>query len=897
VIGVGHVGLVTAGCFADLGHEVVGMDDDAHKIQVLEQGDMPFFEPGLGDLVEAGRAAGRLRFTTHAGEAVVDADVVFICVGTPRRDDGSPNLSYVQAAASSVAKHATGSVVVAEKSTVPVRTGERIAQALRLEAQARGHDIGHEVVSNPEFLKEGTAVEDTLRPDRIVVGADTDRAHEIMRRLYQPLLDRHECPYVATDVRTAELIKHASNAFLATKISFINAVARICELTGADVHTVADAMGHDARIGRAFLNAGLGWGGSCLVGDETVLARRGDEVRLLSMEELWASVSSEGVEGLEVLAWHPDRERAAYLPVAAVTARPYRGEMVDVRTKMGRRLRCTADHPFVVGTRDGATGDVKLARDLTAADWLPLVCAPPVSVATPAAHASVLAAVGAGTVSSDDVILRLGEEQMTAVATRAHDIPAPRRYDVLRNRTMRLGELRSLSLEASGASCGTATNGTYVPDTVALDADFWRMIGLFLAEGYVAADGRRLRIYWTFHPTRESELVDFVAGYWRARGVKVAVGRRPTAMAVSISSRLLASWLVDVLHLRRNCYEKRLPDAIWNAPDEHKRALLRGLWDGDGSWSLIGGGPSVIVEYGTVSRRLADGMVRLLGDLGIVAGIRTGRTTKSTVDTYWLRISGADQVESVLWLFPTEEAAQIRASIGRQAKRIAPTGFRRRHEATAWVRVAAVRTEPFDGWVYSLEVPEAHTVVTSGGLVTHNCFPKDVEAFVHIAAELGYDFGMLRETERINREAKGWPVRQLRRLLWNVTGKEIAILGIAFKPGTDDVRDAPALEVVDSLLAEGATVRLHDPVALDHVRDRYPDAVFCDKAEDALRGAHAVVVCTEWDEYRAISASRLAELLEYPVVVDARGIWDPVALRAAGLNVAAVGRALQTEHN
>ena len=432
VIGVGHVGLVTAGTMASLGHDVVGMDDDAAKITALYGGKVPFYEPGLDELITQATEAGRLTFTTDAAAAIDGSAVVFICVGTPRKEDGSPNLAYVQAAASSVAKHATGKVVVAEKSTVPVRTGERIAQALRLEAQAAARDLGHEVVSNPEFLREGTAVEDTLRPDRIVVGANSEHAHAVMRELYEPLLAQHDCPYVATDVRTAELIKHASNAFLATKISFINAVARICELADADVHTVADAMGHDARIGRAFLNAGLGYGGSC--------------------------------------------------------------------------------------------------------------------------------------------------------------------------------------------------------------------------------------------------------------------------------------------------------------------------------------------------------------------------------------------------------------------------------------------------------------------------FPKDVEAFIHIAGSLGYDFGMLRETERINREAKQWPLLQLRHLLWNVSGKEIAILGVAFKPGTDDIRDAPALDVIDALRADGASIRLHDPVALPAVRDRYPDATFCDKVEDAVRGAHAVVVCTEWDEYRALTPQRLAELLQYPVVIDARGVWDPAALRAAGLTVASVGR-------
>ena len=434
VIGVGHVGLVTAACMAELGHDVVGMDDDAAKVAALRSGTVPFHEPGLQELVRAMADTGRLRFTTEASDAVGHAEVVFICVGTPRRADGAPNLSYVQGAAATVADHATRSLIVAEKSTVPVRTGERIRHALRLQTQASGSDLTHHVVSNPEFLREGTAVADTLAPDRVVVGADSDEAHEVMRALYAPLLSRHDCPYVATDVRTAELIKHASNAFLATKISFINAIARVCELAGADVRTIADAMGHDARIGRAFLDAGLGYGGSC--------------------------------------------------------------------------------------------------------------------------------------------------------------------------------------------------------------------------------------------------------------------------------------------------------------------------------------------------------------------------------------------------------------------------------------------------------------------------FPKDVEAFIHIAGELGYDFGMLRETDRINREAKQWPVAQLRRLLWNLDGKEVAVLGVAFKPGTDDIRDAPALDVIDALLAEGARVRLHDPVALRHVEDRWPGAVLHDKAEDALRGAHAVVVCTEWDEYRAITPERVCELLAYPVVVDARHVWDPAALEAAGATVAAVGRTL-----
>jgi UDPglucose 6-dehydrogenase len=432
VIGTGHVGLVTVGCMAAIGHDVVGYDIDTAKIDGLRAGKMPFYEADLDELVADGVDAGRITFTDDEAEAVRDAEVVFICVGTPPRNDGAPDLTFVQAAAAMVAAHATRPVVVAEKSTVPVQTGQRIRQALRLETQARHTGVHHDVVSNPEFLREGTAVADTMRPDRIVVGADSDHAHQVMRQLYDPLLETHECPYVATDVSTAELIKHASNAFLATKISFINAIARICELAGADVQTVADAMGHDARIGRAFLDAGLGYGGSC--------------------------------------------------------------------------------------------------------------------------------------------------------------------------------------------------------------------------------------------------------------------------------------------------------------------------------------------------------------------------------------------------------------------------------------------------------------------------FPKDVQAFIHIADGLGYDFAMLRETQRVNREAKAWPLQQLRRHIWNLSGKRIAILGLAFKPGTDDIREAPALNVIEDLLGEGALVRAHDPVAMDAVKRYYPDVEFFDKAEAALEGAHALVLCTEWDEYRELQPERIAQLLEYPVVVDARNVWDVAALQAEGLTVASVGR-------
>ena len=278
VIGVGHVGLVSAAAFALWGHDVVGMDDDADRIAGLRDGVMPFFEPGLEELVEEGAEAGRLRFVGELVEAVEHAEVVFVCVGTPPLPGGGPNLSFVEAVGRGVAQHATRELVLVEKSTVPANTGRRLAQVISHELTANGSQHAVHVASNPEFLREGVAVDDTLHPDRIVYGTSTSFAQEALRRIYEPVVSAEAIPVVETDVPTAELIKHASNAFLATRLSFINAVAQICERVGADVEVVAEGMGYDARIGHSFLKAGLGYGGSCFPKDVDAFAHLARQV-------------------------------------------------------------------------------------------------------------------------------------------------------------------------------------------------------------------------------------------------------------------------------------------------------------------------------------------------------------------------------------------------------------------------------------------------------------------------------------------------------------------------------------------------------------------------------------------------------------------------------------------
>lgn len=278
VVGAGYVGLVTSACFADLGHDVICVDVDRARVALLNKGKVPIFEPGLDETIRRNRAQKRLAFTTTLGPAVRKSRVVFICVGTPPKPNGEADLSYVEGAARDIARHLNGEKVIVNKSTVPVGMADLVASIIREKGHAK-HRFA--VASCPEFLREGSAVHDFMHPDRIVIGADDQKAAETVAQLFRPL----NAPIQITDARSAEMIKYASNAFLATKISFINEVAALCDRVGADVREVARGMGTDRRIGSAFLNAGAGYGGSCFPKDTlaliSVMEREGLDARIL----------------------------------------------------------------------------------------------------------------------------------------------------------------------------------------------------------------------------------------------------------------------------------------------------------------------------------------------------------------------------------------------------------------------------------------------------------------------------------------------------------------------------------------------------------------------------------------------------------------------------------------
>jgi UDP-glucose 6-dehydrogenase len=609
VVGVGWVGLVTASCFAELGHPVVAMDIDESKVEALRRGEVPIHEPGLSELVA--RNAERLRFTTDMTEALDAATLLFCCVDTPPTYSGDADLSRVRAVVEHVPEGDDHVLVM--KSTVPAGTGATI----RRERPELAY------VSCPEFLKEGSAVEDFMRPDRVVIGTDPgdEAAAAAVEEVYRPLGGE----LVRTDVASAEMIKLAANAFLATKISFINEIANVSEEVGADVTEVARGMGLDERIGSSFLRAGIGYGGSCFQGSERLWIRADGSTRSLTFAELWdhvggdrAAIGAEALapEGLATCSWVPGEPEPEWMPVSLLTKRRYRGEMIEVLTESGHSVVTTADHPFVVGDGQHEAILTRLsAAQLDDSAWLPVV------------------------------------DEST-------------------------------------------------PDT---DSPGYQLVG----------------------PGHQPE---------------------PGATVASITRQVI------------------------------------------------------------------------------------------------------------------------------------------------WSRVARTRRSDAGLSVYSLKVPGSQTVVVNGGLVCHNCFPKDVSSLKQLAGNTGYHFQLLTAVIEVNELQKRRVIKKLEKHLGSLAGKRIALLGLAFKPDTDDMREASSLVLAARLQGEGADVVAYDPVAERPARALLKSVELLDSAADALDGADAVVLVTEWPEFAELDWAELAKRMANPLVVDGRNFLDPRALREAGFTYEGIGR-------
>ncbi len=909
VIGTGYVGLVTGTCFSDMGNRVTCVDIIPEKVERLKQGILPIYEPGLKEMVERNVRAGRLHFTTSYAEGLSNAEFIFIAVNTPTgSNQGGADMSYVERAARSIAEELDRYAIIINKSTVPVGSGDVVTRIVS--KHLARPEVRFSVVSNPEFLAEGSAVADFQNPDRVVLGSSDPEAANKVATLYLPL----RAPIVITDLYTAEMIKYASNAFLATKISFINEIAQICERLGADVKEVAAGMGHDRRIGKHFLNAGLGYGGSCFEADETVFTLNSPNVAAERFDTIFAKNGApfqgdvvELVQPREqrVLAFDLETGQPVLADVRAVTRRPYRGTMVTINTSMGRTLRVTADHPVVV--YKDRQFDILPASAVAPGDQLMALCDLP---AVEQASSLNLLERLQGTELEADVYVRPIDDSFSARYEQfAAAIPASmlkypneiKRHNRMSLRLFRyLSERGVLDVPAEKLMLYTAKGAaTMIKAVLPVDADLLRLCGYYLAEGYIAQDAGRAgatreRVGFCFHEN-EAEYIADVQRILQDWGLKFITRNATHALTTIVSSRIFAWLLRDVLRCGTRSETKALPRLAFNVVPQLRLELIRGAFSGDGAVTTVQSGKNLMLEYATVSKALADGITLLLQTLGIVPSIRQRMMNKSTRTAYIVRVSGYEQISLLEDAFGGKHREQIISLLAGYQRHILQRGFER-HGAFATLTVREVEQREVETTVYSMETSTG-TLIASSGLISHNCFPKDVRALAHMADEAGLHPQLLHAVMDINHDQRRVVMNKLTSILGSLRGCTIGVLGLAFKPNTDDMREAPSVDIIRWVVNQGATVQVYDPVATETGRAEleragvHMEAVqFCEDAYAVARGADALVIATEWNEFKSLNMSEIRDSMRRPIVIDGRNIYEPALMHSLGFTYRGMGR-------
>jgi len=903
VIGVGYVGLVTGTAFADLGNKVIAVDVSEEKIEKLLQGVMPIYEPGLQEVVQRNVNAGRLQFSSTYADGLKDAEFVFICVGTPQGVDGEADLKYVRAAAEEIAKTMDHPLIIINKSTVPVGTGDWVANIVR---ENQPQPIEFAVVSCPEFLREGSAVKDFFNPERIVLGSTDRAAADRVAQLHLSL----RAPIVVTDLRTAEMIKYASNAFLATKISFINEIANICEALGADVKEVANGMGYDTRIGNRFLEAGVGYGGSCFTPEETLFAVNGDSVKAISLEDLFTQADKKPFKGdavevinpqnLRVLGFDPETGCPEVVTVHALTRRPYQGNMVTLKTSMGRVLTVTADHPVLL--YESGQFKIKLAAEVEANDTLmALTQMPPLDNTVPAELN--LIELLKGTVLADDVyvspINAAFTEQYSTFAKHIPNEMLKHPHEVRRHNRMslrlyyHLQEKGVLDVPADDLQLYTAKGAaTKINAVIPIDGDFLRFCGYYLAEGCIAkeegrAGSQRERVLLTFHED-EHEYIQDSREILTRYGLKFIEQNSTHAITTIVSSRILAWLLRDVLGCGINSNNKALPRIAFGVDEYKKAELIRGMFSGDGSVTPVQQGRNLMLEYATTSRLLAHGFSMLLQSVGIIPSIRHRMMNKSKHLAYILRISGYDQIMRLQNAFGEKQQKRIQNILAGYQRKIEQRGFKQ-VGTVALLDVLEVQAAPADQTVYSLET-NTGVVILGSGLVMKQCFPKDVQALAYMAQVHGTHPQLLQAVMDINETQRKRLVLKLEDIWGSVKGKTVALLGLAFKENTDDMRESPSISIADYLHGRGAKVRAYDPVAMEESAKIMPYLEFATDSYDLAKDADAILVLTPWNEFKQLDMERIKNAMREPVLIDGRNLYEPDRMRAMGFTYRGVGR-------
>jgi len=515
IIGSGYVGTVSAACFADLGHNVIAVDIDQEKVDMVNSKKPPIYEKGLQELLN--KYVGKnLRATTDYNE-IKNTEVTFICVGTPSNPDGSINLSIVKSASEylglALRDKQEYHVVVVKSTVVPETTEKVVAPIIR----KYNKNIGF--VMNPEFLREGNAVHDFMNPDRIVIGSTDKKSGNIVEQLYMGL----DAPIIRTNPKTAEMVKYTSNSFLATKISFTNEIGNICKELGIDVYEVMKAVGLDFRISPYFLNAGAGFGGSCLIGEEHAIVKNPmGFIYLKTLKEIYEEI---GDVDYEALSFDMNQEKMVFKKISAVTKRRYKGKLIKIRTRMNKSITVTHDHPFIV--RDENQFKIKLASELKKGDMVPVFLNMPINdnniqidlieelkkKGLPIDHIKIRPLNHKFKEYKENILPELKRHCRSAKKKRW------RPYEVIRTNCMSINEYLSLEhkmpIKREDILLFTSKgNTTYVPAIINLDEDFCRLLGYYISEGHISSEqckrGARKRIGFSFNINEKNILMKFI---------------------------------------------------------------------------------------------------------------------------------------------------------------------------------------------------------------------------------------------------------------------------------------------------------------------------------------------------------------------------------------------------
>lgn len=897
MIGTGYVGLTTGTCLANLGNNVICLDVDEHKINLLKQGKVPIFEPGLKEMIERNVAEKRLSFTIDYKSAVESAEIIFLAVGTPEGAEGEANLTYLYKASQEVARYMNNYKIIVIKSTVPVGTSSQIKSLMEKHTQQP-----FDIVSNPEFLREGSAIRDFTSPDRVIIGVASEKAAVSMKKLYENM-ERPQNPIMITDIKSSELIKCASNAMLATRISFMNQLSPLCEKVGADVKEVAKGMGLDDRIGPRFLQAGVGYGGSCLVGDEEIIIKQNKVIYPIKLSELFAKFKDE--KNIHVLSFDTNNRKTVFKQILGVTKRAYNDQIIKIRTKMNKYISTTADHPFIIYQNNKFT--VKLACQLQINDELPSFLEMPVEMNN--ISIDVIEKIketnsfNLNKIRVRSLIKQFKEYPEVIAQIKSLKTYRGRSRDILRDNCMTLEEFFQIEenlypfITRNNVVLFTSKgNTTYCPAIIQVNKEFCRLLGYYISEGHIHYEqclrGERARIGFHFN-IKEHEFIQEVCSILEKLSIKYTLSNQEqnNTTSIIISSRVLAFIIDEILNCGINSYDARVPEIIYNLSNQQKQAFLSTVFRGDGHITKEKNTPAVVYDFGTISKQLITGMITLFHAVGIVPSYKKSKSKKSTDYAHFIRISGRDQIRKLPYFKDSKKQKEVEDRLQRYKKIIKPTGFKNiSHEfATVKIREIVSNKEKVD--VYSLEVEETKTFALSNGLIVHNCFPKDVKALAHTMKAYGLPSALFDAVDEINQRQKSYIIPKVKALLGNnLHGKRVALWGLSFKPRTDDIREAPSLTIIEKLLELGADVVAFDPVAKEHVAQLFPKIECGMTSLDTIKDADCLIIITEWDEFRYLDKKRIKELLRQPNIIDGRNIYHPEEMRELGFNYVSIGR-------